>query len=78
MLDLAAGSGRHSLYLAKLGFSVLAVDRDAVALEGIAQSQPGLAIQTEQVDLEGPAWPLVNRSGLFDAVVVSNYPYRPY
>ena len=78
MLDLAAGSGRHSLHLAKLGFSVLAVDRDAAALEVIAQSQPGLAIDIEQLDLEGPTWPLADRSGLFDAVVVTNYLYRPY
>jgi SAM-dependent methyltransferase len=78
VLDLAAGSGRHSLHLAKLGFSVLAVDRDAVALEVIAQSQPGLAIDIEQLDLEGPTWPLADRSGLFDAVVVTNYLYRPY
>jgi SAM-dependent methyltransferase len=78
VLDLAAGSGRHSVYLATLGFSVLAVDRDAVALEGIAQSQPGLAIQIEQLDLEGSTWPLANRSGLFDAVVVTNYLHRPY
>ena len=78
VLDLAAGSGRHSLYLAKLGFSVLAVDRDAVALECIAQLQPSLAIQIEQLDLEGPAWPLADRLGFFDAVVVTNYLYRPY
>jgi SAM-dependent methyltransferase len=78
VLDFAAGSGRHSVYLAKLGFSVLAVDRDATTLEGIVQLQPGLAIQIEQLDLEGPAWPLVDRSGLFDAVVVTNYLYRPY
>jgi SAM-dependent methyltransferase len=78
VLDLAAGSGRHSVYLAKLGFSVLAVDRDAATLEGIVQLQPGLAIQIEQLDLEGPAWPLVDRPGLFDAVVVTNYLYRPY
>jgi SAM-dependent methyltransferase len=78
VLDLAAGSGRHSIYLAKMGFSVLAVDRDAVALEVIAQSQPGLAIEIAQLDLEGPAWPLADRSGLFDAVVVTNYLYRPY
>ena len=78
VLDLAAGSGRHSVYLAKLGFSVLAVDRDAVALEGIAQLQPSLAIQIEQLDLEGPAWPLADRLGFFDAAVVTNYLYRPY
>ena len=78
MLDLAAGSGRHSLYLANLGFSVLAVDRDAVALEALAQLNPSLAIDIEQLDLEGPTWPLADRSGLFDAVVVTNYLYRPY
>jgi SAM-dependent methyltransferase len=78
VLDLAAGSGRHSLYLAKLGFSVLAVDRDAGALELLEQSKGGLAIKAEQHDLEGSSWPLADRSGLFDAVVVTNYLYRPY
>lgn len=78
VLDLAAGSGRHSLYLAKLGFSVLAVDRDLAALEQLAQSTSGLPIQIEQLDLEGSTWPLADRSGLFDAVVVTNYLYRPY
>jgi SAM-dependent methyltransferase len=78
VLDLAAGSGRHSLYLAKLGFSVLAVDRDAAALELLLQSNPGLAIEIAQLDLEGSAWPLADRSGLFDVVVVTNYLYRPY
>ena len=78
MLDLAAGSGRHSLHLAKLGFSVLAVDRDAAALEALAQLNPSLAIEIEPLDLEGPTWPLADRSGFFDAVVVTNYLYRPY
>ena len=78
VLDLAAGSGRHSVYLAKLGFSVLAVDRDVGALESLAQSKSGLAIQVEHLELEGSTWPLADRSGLFDAVVVTNYLYRPY
>ena len=78
MLDLAAGSGRHSLYLAKLGFTVLAVDRDAGALELLTQSKSGLVIQSEHLDLEGSTWPLADRSGFFDAVVVTNYLYRPY
>jgi SAM-dependent methyltransferase len=78
VLDLAAGSGRHSLYLAGLGFSVLAVDRDVLALELLEQSKGSLAIETEQHDLEGSSWPLANRVGLFDAVVVTNYLYRPY
>ena len=78
VLDLAAGSGRHSLYLAKLGFSVLAVDRDAGALELLEQSKGSLAIQMEHLDLEGSTWPLADRAGVFDAVVVTNYLYRPY
>lgn len=78
VLDLAAGSGRHSLYLASLGYSVLAVDRDAAALEQLAQSKRDLPIDLEQFDLEGPTWPLANKNGLFDAVLVTNYLYRPY
>lgn len=78
VLDLAAGSGRHSLYLAKQGFSVFAVDRDITALEALKQSQPDHFIEIAQLDLEGSAWPLADRSGLFDAVVVTNYLYRPY
>jgi SAM-dependent methyltransferase len=78
VLDLAAGSGRHSLYLAKLGLSVLAVDRDTVTLKLLLQSNPDLAIEIEQLDLEGSIWPLADRTGLFDAVVVTNYLYRPY
>jgi SAM-dependent methyltransferase len=78
VLDLAAGSGRHSLYLADLGYSVLAVDRDAPALEQLAQSRRNLSVDLEQCDLEGPVWPLVNKNGLFDAVIVTNYLYRPY
>ncbi len=56
----------------------MAVDRDAGALELLTQSKSGLAIQVEQLDLEGSTWPLADRSGLFDAVVVTNYLYRPY
>jgi SAM-dependent methyltransferase len=78
VLDLAAGSGRHSLHLANLGFSVLAVDLDIAVLESLAQSKLDLAIQVEQLDLEGSTWPLADRTGLFDAVVVTNYLYRPY
>jgi SAM-dependent methyltransferase len=78
VLDLAAGSGRHSVYLAKLGFSVLAVDQGTEALELLLQSNPGLAIEIAQLDLEGSTWPLADRSGVFDAVMVTNYLYRPY
>ena len=35
-LDVACGAGRHSLYLASLGYAVTAVDISAVALERLA------------------------------------------
>jgi SAM-dependent methyltransferase len=70
VLDLAAGGGRHSRWLAANGFSVTAVDRDGdamAALDGIAE--------TLVADLEGAPWPLAGRR--FDAVVVTNYLWRP-
>lgn len=76
-LDLACGSGRHSRLLVALGHSVLAVDRDAVALESLFDAR----IETRQFDLEQAGadqasdWPLV--PSCFSGVVVTNYLYRP-
>ena len=70
VLDVAAGSGRHALWLAERGHAVTAVDRDAAALAGI-----GAGVQTLLADLEDAPWPLPGRC--FDAVVVTNYLWRP-
>ena len=72
VLDLACGSGRHSRYLAQLGYPVLAVDRDTTAMSVLKTS----AIELETLDLEGEVWPLENRQCM--GIVVSNYLYRPY
>jgi len=72
VLDLACGSGRNSLHLAHLGYSVLAVDRDTASLESL--KIPLIQIQT--LDLEGELWPLANHQ--FAGVVVTNYLYRPF
>ena len=70
VLDLAAGGGRHSRWLAANGFAVTAVDRDAAAMAVLG----GIA-ETIVADLEGAPWPL---AGLrFDAVLVTNYLWRP-
>jgi len=70
VLDVAAGSGRHSRYLADRGCRVTAVDKD---LSGLA-SHP--AVEAIQADLEdGSPWPLGDRT--FDGVVVTNYLHRP-
>jgi SAM-dependent methyltransferase len=70
VLDLACGSGRHVRWLAAQGFAVTGVDRDAAAVE------PLRAIaQVHVADLEGAPWPLPGER--FDAVVVTNYLWRP-
>ena len=74
VLDLACGSGRHAVWLAKQGFSVTAVDRDPEAIASLQRlALPNL--QAEPMDLEGDGWPLEGRA--FDAVVVTNYLWRP-
>jgi SAM-dependent methyltransferase len=76
VLDLACGCGRHALALARLGHRVLAVDRDAAALDALARAHaaPG-SVRTELHDLEGAAWPYAGHS--FDAIIVTNYLHRP-
>jgi SAM-dependent methyltransferase len=70
VLDLACDSGRHLRWLAARGFRVTGVDRDAAA---VAQLAPiGEIIVAE---IESGAWPLAGRR--FDAVVVTNYLWRP-
>lgn len=70
VLDVAAGSGRHARFLARLGFEVDAVDRDA-ALFG--DPVPGVVLR--EADIETGPWPYAGRA--FDAVVVTNYLHRP-
>lgn len=72
VLDLAAGRGRHARWLAARGAQVLAVDRDAEALQACA-AVPG--VTTQVADLERGAWPLAGQR--FDAIVVVNYLHRP-
>ena len=71
-LDLACGSGRHSRFLAGLGFQVCAIDRDPRALDALG-GVTGVTVR--HADLENGAWPL---DGLqFDGIVVTNYLHRP-
>jgi len=76
VLDVACGRGCNALSLARLGWRVVALDRDEDALlvlESRAASY-GIAVTTLSMDLEAcerlPAGP-------FDVVVVFNYLHRP-
>lgn len=70
MLDLACGSGRHLRWLADRGARVTGVDRDAAAVEPLRARAEILV-----ADIEAGPWPLEGRE--FDAVVVTNYLWRP-
>ena len=72
ILDLAAGSGRHSSFFLGCGHSVLAVDQDIAALSSIHHDQ----LEVRALNLEGAEWPLIDEQ--FNAIIVTNYLYRPH
>lgn len=80
-LDVAAGRGRHSLFLAARGFHVDAVDRDESALAHLSTSAQGhapMAITTRALDLEQstPCEPDLGE-GIYDTILVFFYLHRP-
>ena len=70
VLDLACGAGRHMQLLRQQGHRVLGVDRSEEAL-----AAAGAWGDTLHADIENGPWPLEGRQ--FDAVVVTNYLWRP-
>ncbi len=81
VLDVAAGQGRHALYLASLGYEVVGLDRDAKALNALARTAgerrlPNLS--TRAVDLENhPGGPPDLGKREYDGIVVFCYLFRP-
>ena len=73
VLDLAAGFGRHSRWLAARGYRVLSADID---ISGIADLAESPAVEVLAADLETDDWPLAERR--FDAVLVTNYLHRAH
>ena len=83
-LDVACGSGRHALLLAAAGFEVLAIDRDAPAVEGLrhAARTVGLGLRAEVCDLESGRGSMAGPRGAlapstYDLIVVVHYLHRP-
>ena len=77
-LDVACGSGRHALRLARAGFEVHAIDRNADAIDRLraTATEERLKIVAEVVDLETD--PVADLGWhAYDLVVVFNYLHRP-
>lgn len=71
-LDVASGSGRHTLLLARLGFSVFSVDRDQSRVQQTARSlrDQGLAAALWVADLEVSQW---SAHRTFDLVLCTRF-----
>jgi SAM-dependent methyltransferase len=74
VLDIGCGQGRHMKHFAALGYAVTGIDRAPEAL--VAASAWG---ETVLADIENGPWPFmgVDKARTFDAVVVTNYLWRP-
>lgn len=74
VLDIACGSGRHMKHFAELGHAVTGVDRAPEAL-----ASAGAWGETHLADIEHGPWPFIFGGTVrsFDAVVVTNYLWRP-
>jgi SAM-dependent methyltransferase len=70
VLDLACGSGRHLRWFVQRGARVTGVDRDEAAVAPLRTLG-----EIVVADIENGPWPLPGRR--FDAVVVTNYLWRP-
>lgn len=78
MLDLACGLGRHTRWFLQRGHPVCCVDRSPDAIQVVRATEDPTTLErleTFVADLESGPWPYPARR--FDAVVVTNYLWRP-
>jgi SAM-dependent methyltransferase len=73
VLDVACGYGRHAYYFSQQNHHITLIDRSQEAIESIAIQAP--ICEKVVADIENQPWPLLGRQ--FDAVVVTNYLWRP-
>ena len=73
VLDVACGQGRHAYWFYKRNHPLTLVDIAQAAMDSIAI--PAASCEKVVADIEAGPWPLAGRQ--FDAVVVTNYLWRP-
>lgn len=74
-LDVAMGSGRNAIYLAKMGFDVEGVDVSPAVVNTALESarKAGVAIRVQVVDLEGD---YLIQEDAYEVIVCFNYLQR--
>ncbi|WP_411881228.1 class I SAM-dependent methyltransferase [Polaromonas sp. YR568] len=75
VLDVACGHGRHARWFHQRNHPLVLVDRSQEAMAFTAASLPAQAFEAAVADIEAGPWPFAGRR--FDAVVVTNYLWRP-
>lgn len=75
VLDVACGHGRHARWFYERNHPVALVDRAQAAIDSIASAIPSQRMEAVVADIENGPWPFAGRR--FDAVVVTNYLWRP-
>src|SRR5437899_4940942 len=75
-LDVACGTGRHAIWLARRGWQVTAVDSSRTAIDILGQraSEKGLVVSTVLADLERHEFVIEPES--YELIVVCNYLQR--
>ncbi|MCA9473043.1 MAG: dihydroneopterin aldolase [Nitrospirales bacterium] len=81
ILDIATGSGRHALFLASRGYTVVGIDRNAETLAHVQQAGSEIQnghVTTSCLDLEAdPGNPPDLGDHEYDGILVFFYLYRP-
>ena len=77
ILDIACGDGRNSIYLARLGYVVHAIDFSEEALNRLNYfaEKENLNIETQLVDLSKNNF--LNNLYNYDAIIINHYRLRP-
>lgn len=74
VLDLACGAGRHGRLFLERGHKVTFVDKNIDGLDDLQRVDQARIVQMDLED--GKDWPF--EKGHYDAIVVTNYLYRPH
>ncbi|MGH1419603.1 MAG: class I SAM-dependent methyltransferase [Hyphomicrobiaceae bacterium] len=77
ILDLAAGSGRHTRLALEAGFSVTAIDRNTLGLGDLAPNSKLTILQHDLENGQPLPFDLQGVPAAFDGVIVTNYLWRP-